>query len=403
MPISNELIDQLLKDCHSPEDLLGESGLLKQLTQKLAERALEAEMEMHLGYAWHDPAGNNSGNSRNGTSAKAVRSQAGELEVNVPRDRNGTFEPQLISKGEKKLNGFDERIISLYARGLTTRDIQSHLKEVYGVDVSAGFVSQVTNAVMDEVKNWQTRPLDTLYPIVYPDCIVVKSQDSGAVSNKSVYLALGINLQGEKELLGLWIAKNEGAKFWLSVMTELKNRGLQDIFIACCDGLKGFPEAIEAVYPQTQVQLCLVHQVRHSLRYVSWKDRKAVAADLRTIYSAANLEAAEGALEAFAAKWDEQYPTISQSWKKNWARLIVIFDFAPEIRKAIYTTNAIESLNASLRKVTKTRRVFPTDESVLKLLYLALNNISAKWAMPIQNWKPAMSQFMLMHGDRVTL
>ncbi len=403
MPISNELIDQLLKDCHSPEDLLGESGLLKQLTQKLAERALEAEMSMHLGYAKHDPAGNNSGNSRNGTSTKTVRSQEGELELNVPRDRNGTFEPQLIGKGKKKLNGFDDRIISLYARGLTTRDIQAHFKEVYGVDVSAGFISQVTNAVMDEVKNWQMRPLDALYPIVYLDCIVVKSQDSGAVSNKSVYLALGINLQGEKELLGLWIAKNEGAKFWLSVMTELKNRGLQDIFIACCDGLKGFPEAIEAVYPQTQVQLCIVHQVRHSLRYVGWKERKAVAADLRAIYSAVTLEAAEGALEAFASKWDEQYPTISQSWKKNWTRLIVIFDFAPEIRKAIYTTNAIESLNASLRKVTKTRRVFPTDESVLKLLYLALHNISAKWTMPIQNWKPAMSQFMLMYGDRVTL
>ena len=403
MPISNELIDQLLKDCHSPQDLLGETGLLKQLTQKLAERALEAEMSMHLGYTRHDPAGNNSGNSRNGTTTKTVRSQAGELELQVPRDRNGTFAPQLVAKGEKKLNGFNDRIISLYARGLTTRDIQAHFKEVYGVDVSTGFISQVTNAVMDEVKNWQMRPLDTLYPIVYLDCIVVKSQDSGAVSNKFVYLALGISLQGEKELLGLWIARNEGAKFWLSVMTELKNRGLQDIFIACCDGLKGFPEAIEAVYPQTQVQLCLVHQVRHSLRYVGWKERKAVAADLRAIYSAANVEAAEGALEAFAAKWDGQYPTISQSWKKNWSRLSVIFDFSPEIRKAIYTTNAIESLNASLRKVTKTRRVFPTDESVLKLLYLALHNISAKWTMPIHNWKPAMSQFMLMYEDRVTL
>ncbi|WP_336844048.1 IS256 family transposase, partial [Providencia rettgeri] len=266
----------------------------------------------------------------------------------------------------------------------------------------ATFISQVTNAVMDEVKSWQMRPLDALYPIVYLDCIVVKSQDSGVVSNKSVYLALGINLQGEKELLGMWIAKNEGAKFWLSVMTELKNRGLQDIFIACCDGLKGFPEAIEAVYPQTQVQLCIVHQVRHSLRYVSWKERKAVAADLRAIYNAVNLEAAEEALAAFATQWDSRYPTISQSWRNNWARLIVIFDFPPEIRKAIYTTNAIESLNASLRKVTKSRRVFPTDESVLKLLYLAVYNISAKWTMPIRNWKPAMAQFMLMYGDRIT-
>lgn len=378
MPISNELIDQLLQDFHSPEYLLGESGLLKQLTQKLAERALEAEMAMHLGYAKHAPSGNNSGNSRNGVSTKTVRSQQGELTLSVPRDRNCTFEPQLVGKGQRTLKGFDNRIISLYARGLSTRDIQDHFNEVYGVGVSAAFISQVTNAVMDEVKCWQMRPLDALYPIVYLDCIVVKNQDSGVVSNKSVYLALGINLQGEKELLGMWIAKNEGAKFWLSVMTELKNRGLQDIFIACCDGLKGFPEAIEAIYPQTQVQLCIVHQVRHSLRYVGWKERKAVAADLRAIYNAVNLEAAEEALEAFASGWDDRYPTISQSWRNNWSRLIVIFDFPPEIRKAIYTTNAIESLNASLRKVTKTRRVFPTDESVFKLLYLALYNISAK-------------------------
>ena len=289
MPISNELIDQLLQDCHSPQDLLGESGLLKELTKRLAERVLEAEMEIHLGYAKHDPVGNNSGNSRNGKTSKSVRSQNGEIELDIPRDRNSTFEPALIGKNEKQLNGFDERIISLYSRGLSTRDIQAHFKEVYGVDVSAGFISQVTNAVMDEVKRWQQRPLDELYPIVYLDCIVVKSQDGGAVANKSVYLALGINGQGEKELLGLWIAKTEGAKFWLSVMTELKNRGLQDIFIACCDGLKGFPDAIEAVYPHTRVQLCIVHQVRNSLRYVGWKERKAVAADLRTIYSSATL------------------------------------------------------------------------------------------------------------------
>ncbi len=340
MPISNELIDQLLQDCHFPQELLGESGLLKQLTKRLAERVLQAEMEIHLGYAKHDPAGNHSGNSRNGKTSKSVRSQNGALELDIPRDRNSTFEPTLIGKHEKQLNGFDDRIISLYSRGLSTRDIQAHFKEVYGVDVSAGFIYQVTNAVMDDVKRWQQRPLDAFYPIVYLDCIVVKSQDGGAVTNKSVYLALGINGQGEKELLGLWIAKTEGAKFWLSVMTELKNRGLQDIFIACCDGLKGFPDAIEAVYPHTRVQLCIVHQVRNSLRYVGWKERKAVAADLRTIYSSATLEGAEEALDAFAAKWDEQFPTISPSWRNNWERLIVIFDFPPEIRKVIYTTNA---------------------------------------------------------------
>ncbi|CAK8741160.1 IS256 family transposase ISSod18 [Sodalis praecaptivus] len=400
MPISNELIDQLLQDCHSLR--ICESGLLKVLTKRLAERVLEAEMEMHLGYAKHDPVGNNSGNSRNGKISKSVRSQNDEIELDIPRDRNSTFEPTLIGKNEKQLNGFDDRILSLYSRGLSTRDIQAHFKEVYGVDVSAGFISQVTNAVMDEVKRWQQRPLDALYPIVYLDCIVVKSQDGGAVANKSVYLALGVNSQGEKELLGLWIAKTEGAKFWLSVMTELKNRGLQDIFIACCDGLKGFPDAIEAVYPHTRVQLCIVHQVRNSLRYVGWKERKAVAADLRTIYSSATLEGAEEALDAFAAKWDEKFPTFSPSWRNNWERLIVIFDFPPEIRKVIYTTNAIESLNASLRKITKTRRIFPTDDSVLKLLYLALHNISAKWTLPIRDWKPAMSQFMLMYGDRIS-
>lgn len=401
MPISDNLIDQLLEGCNSPEDILGEAGLLKQLTKKVAERALEAEMEMHLGYAKHDRSGQKSGNSRNGKTRKTVRSTDGRLELDVPRDRNGTFEPRLVKKGEKQLNGFDERIISLYARGMTTRDIQAHFEEAYGVEVSPTFISQVTNAVMDEVHAWQQRPLNALYPIVYLDCLVVRSRESGSVQNKSVYLALGLNTDGEKELPGLWMAQTEGAKFWLSVMTELKNRGLQDIFVACCDGLKGFPEAIEAVYPQTRVQLCIVHQVRHSLRYVSWKQRKEVAADLKRIYGAATLTEAEQALEDFAEKWDDQHPTISQSWRNNWSRLSVFFDFAPAIRKVIYTTNAIESLNASLRKITKTRRSFPTDGSVMKVMYLALHQISKKWTMPIRDWKPAMSQFMIMFGDRV--
>lgn len=401
MSISNELIDKLYENCKNPQDLLGESGLLKELTKKLVEKALEAEMHMHLGYAKHERAADNGGNARNGKTTKTVRSEQGELEIEVPRDRNASFEPQLIPKGEKQLKGFDGRIISLYARGMTTRDIQAHFEEIYGVEVSATFISQVTNAVMDEVKIWQSRALEAVYPVVYLDCIVVKSQDSGIVTNKAVYLALGLNLSGQKELLGLWIAKTEGAKFWLSILTELKTRGVQDIFIACCDGLKGFPEAIEAVYPKTLVQLCVVHQVRHSLRFVSWKERKEVAADLRAIYTAATLEDAENALNNFSQKWDERYPTISKSWYSNWEKLTVIFDFPLEIRKAIYTTNAIESLNASLRKVTKTRKIFPTDESVMKLLYLALHNISKKWTMPIQNWKQAMNHFMLMFGDRI--
>jgi len=321
----------------------------------------------------------------------------------VPRDRNSTFEPKFVKKGEKQLNGFDERFVSLYARGMSTRDIQAHFEEAYGVEVSPTFVSQVTNAVLDEVKQWQQRPLDSLYPIVYLDCLVIKSRDSGAIQNKSVYLALGINTDGEKELLGLWIAQTEGAKFWLSVMNELKNRGVADIFIACCDGLKGFPDAIEAVFPKTQVQLCIVHQIRNSLRYVSWKQRKEIAADLKSIYGAQTLLEAENALEAFANKWDEAHPAISQSWRDNWARLSVFFDYPSEIRKVIYTTNAIESLNASLRKVTKTRRSFPNDEAVFKILYLAIHQISKKWTMPIRDWKPAMSQFMIMHGDRISL
>ena len=403
MPISDKLIDQLLEGCDSPEDILGEAGLLKQLTKKVAERALNAEMEQHLGYAKHAPEGKNSGNSRNGKSSKKLRSVHGEIELDIPRDRNGSFEPKLVKKGEKQLNGFDDRIISLYARGMTTRDIQAHFEESYGVEVSPTFISQVTNEVMDEVKQWQQRPLDALYPVVYLDCLVVRSRDSGAVQNKSVYLALGINTDGEKELLGLWMAQTEGAKFWLSVMNELKNRGVQDIFIACCDGLKGFPEAIEAVYPKTQVQLCIVHQIRHSLRYVNWKQRKVIAADLKRVYGAATLAEAELALAEFADKWDDQHPMISLSWRNNWERLSVFFDYPPEIRKVIYTTNAIESLNASLRKVTKTRRSFPTDDSVMKILYLALHQISKKWTMPIRDWKAAMSQFMIMYSDRVSL
>lgn len=360
-------------------------------------------MDDHLGYSKYHPKGKNTGNSRNGKGRKTVRSLHGEIDLDVPRDRNGTFEPKLVKKGEKQLNGFDDRIISLYARGMTTRDIQAHFAEAYGVEVSATFIPQVTNAVLDEVKAWQGRPLDSVYPIVYLDALVVRSRASGAVQNKSVYLALGINREGEKEILGLWMAETEGAKFWVSVMTDLKNRGLQDIFIACTDGLKGFPEAIEAVYPHTQVQLCIVHQVRHSLRYVSWKQRKDVAAAIKRIYGAATLGEAEQALEDFAQQWDDQHPTISQSWRNNWERLTVFFDYPPAIRKVIYTTNAIESLNALLRKVTKTRRSFPNDESVMKVLYLALHQIAKKWTMPVRDWKQAMSQFTILYSDRTAL
>jgi putative transposase len=401
MTIDKVLLDRLFADYKKPEDLLGETGLLKQLTKALLERALQAELTDHLGHEKHGPVVNRSGNARNGTSAKTIKGNFGTMPIEIPRDRDSSFEPTIISKGQTRFAGFDDKIISLYARGLTTRDIQGHLKEIYGVEVSPSLISTVTDAVSDEVKIWQNRPLDALYPIVYMDAIRVKCRDNGHIINKAVYLAIGITIEGVKEVLGLWTAENEGAKFWLQVVTELKNRGVQDIFIACVDGLKGFPEAIETVFPNAQVQLCIVHMVRHSLTYVSWKQRKEVAADLRTIYQATTAEQAELHLDTFAAKWDATHPTISQSWRRNWNRITPFFAYPAEIRKVIYTTNAIESINMSLRKVTKTRGSFPNDEAMFKLLYLALNNIAKKWTMPIRDWKAAMNRFSILFEDRM--
>ena len=401
MTVSKEILDGLLADYKKPEDLIGENGLLKQLTKLLVERALEAEMAEHLGHGRHEPVANPAGNARNGKSKKTLKGDFGELPIEIPRDRQASFEPQLIPKHQTRWTGFDDKILSLYARGMTVREIQGHLEEMYGTEVSPTLISAVTDAVIDEVKAWQVRPLDALYPVVYLDCIHVKVRDAGAVRVKAVYLVLGINLAGEKELLGLWIAQTEGAKFWLQVVTELKNRGVQDIFIACVDGLKGFPEAIEAVFPKTAVQLCLVHLVRHSLKFVSWKMRKEVAADLRRIYTSATAGEAERQLAAFEEKWDGAYPPISQSWRRNWARIIPFFDYPPEIRKVIYTTNAIESVNMSLRKITKNRGSFPSDEALLKLFYLALRNISRKWTMPIRDWKAALTRFTIQFEERM--
>ena len=396
-----DLIDSLLSGYKNPEDLIGEHGLLKQLTKALVERALEAEMEAHLGHAKNESVTNTAKNTRNGKSSKTLKGEFGELPIEIPRDRHGNFEPQLIPKHQTRWAGFDEKILSLYARGMTVREIQGHLEEMYGAEVSPSLISSVTDAVADEVKLWQSRPLDTLYPIVYLDCIHVKVRDSGAVRTKAVYLALGINMAGEKELLGIWIAQTEGAKFWLQVVTEMKNRGVQDIFIACVDGLKGFPEAIETVYPKTAVQLCIVHMVRYSLNYVSWKLREEVAAGLRAIYSSSTVEEAGQQLDEFEEKWGEDYPSIIKSWRSNWARLIPFFDYPPEIRKVIYTTNAIESVNMSLRKITKNRGSFPSDEALLKLFYLALINISKKWTMPIRDWKAALNRFNIQFEDRM--
>jgi putative transposase len=367
----------------------------------VVERALQGELTHHLGYEKHDPAGNNSGNSRNGKSAKTIKGKRGQLQIDVPRDRASSFEPQLVKKGQTRFDGFDDKIISMYARGMTCREIKAHLEEIYSVEVSPDLISTVTDAVIDEVRAWQSRPLDAIYPILYLDALQVKVRDQGRVSNKAIYLAVGVNMQGLKEVLGMWASETEGAKFWLSVITELKNRGVKDIFIACVDGLKGFPEAIETIYPKTQVQLCLVHLMRFSLCYVSFKDRKAVAADLKAIYCAAGADEAEQHLEAFAGKWDKRYPSIAKSWRANWARVTPMFGVPDDIRRAVYTTNAIESLNMSLRKVIKTRASFPNDEAVFKLLYLALRNAAKKWTMPVPHWSRAMQAFSIIYEGRV--
>jgi putative transposase len=391
-------VTKLAKGLKSEADL---GDLTQQLMKMTVEAALGAELDDHLGYDKHDPVGRGSGNSRNGTTPKRLKGQHGEIEIDAPRDRAGTFEPQFVRKGQTRLTQMDDQILALYARGMSTRDIVAAFKEMYDADVSAALISKVTDRVLDTVTEWQSRPVDAVYPIVYLDCIVLKIRQNKRVINKSIYLALGINMEGQKELLGLWLAETEGAKFWLSVLTELKNRGLQDILIACVDGLKGFPEAIAAEYPQTKIQLCIVHMVRNSLKYVSWKDYKAITADLKAIYKASTEDAALLELERFGEKWDEQYPQISKSWHNHWPNLITLFEYPPDIRRVIYTTNAIESLNSVIRKATKQRKVFPTDDSAMKVVYLAIQSASKKWTMPIRNWKPALNRFMIDFGDRL--
>jgi putative transposase len=393
-------LDELIKGYEKPEDLIGETGLLKQLTKALIERAMNAELSHHLGYEKHDPAGYNSGNSRNGTSPKTVKGEFGEVVVETPRDRNGSFEPQILPKGQTRFDGFDDKIVSMYARGMTTREIQGHLQEMYGVEVSPGLISSVTDAVTDEVKVWQSRPLEPIYAIVFLDALYVKMRHEGRVENRAVYVAIGVDLEGQKEVLGLWTSANEGAKFWLAVLTELRNRGLKDVLIVCIDGLKGFPQAIESMFPHARIQLCIVHLVRASLNYVNWKERKHVAADLKAIYRAATEAQAEQELTEFIARWGNKYQAIGKLWKDNWERVIPFFDFPPEVRRVIYTTNAVESLHMSLRKIIKTRGSFPSEEAALKLLYLALRNASAKWEA-LQYWKQALNHFQMLWGDRI--
>lgn len=398
--ISPEMVRALLAEA-GEQDLFGRNGFFQQLKQSLANGMLEGEMEHHLGYEKHDKSPKDQENRRNGHYAKSVISGDETLELQVPRDRSGDFEPHLVPKGVRRFAGFDDKVISMYARGMTIREIQEHLYEIYGTDVSPDLISRVTEKVLDEVNAWQNRPLDELYPIIFLDCIHVKTRDNHMVANKAVYLALAVNMEGQKEVLGLWISKNEGAKFWMQVVTELKNRGVADVFIACVDGLKGFEEAINAVFPQTIVQLCIVHMVRNSLKFVPWKDRKAVAADLKTIYSAPSEAAALLELEAFRQKWDDKYPTIADIWQRNWIGIAPCLAFPEFIKKAIYTTNAIEAINRQIRKIIKNKGVFPNDDAVKKSIFLALKNAQKKWTMPIHNWPLALSQFAILFADRV--
>ena len=394
------LVSELAKEIKTEKDL---GSLTQELVKLTVETALNAELDEHLGYAKHHPAGRGSGNSRNGTMPKRLKGQHGEVAIEAPRDRQGSFEPQFVRKGQTRLTQMDDQILALYAKGLSTRDIVDAFQEMYGAEISATLISKVTDQVLEQVIEWQNRPLDALYPIVYLDCIVLKIRHNKRVVNKSMYLALGINLEGHKELLGLWLADTEGAKFWLAVLTELKSRGLNDILIACVDGLKGFPEAIQAEYPQAKIQLCIVHMVRNSLKYVSWKDYKAVTADLKRIYQSATEAEARQELERFAATWEERYPKIAQSWRAHWEHLITLFDYPPEIRKVIYTTNAIESLNSVIRKATKRRKLFPSDDSAMKVVYLAIQQASKKWTMPIRNWKAALNRFIIEFDERLSV
>lgn len=397
-PELQALAQSFAKKIKSEADLGDFSKLLKKMT---VEAALGGELEDHLGYAKHAPEGHHSGNSRNGYSRKTLKGDHGEVEIEVPRDRNGSFEPQLVRKGQTRLTQMDDQILALYTKGMTTREIVGFFKEMYDADVSATLISRVTEAVIDRVHEWQSRPLEAVYAIVYLDCIVLKVRQNKQVINKAIYVALGVDLEGRKQLLGLWIAETEGAKFWLSVLTELQNRGVKDILIVCVDGLSGFPEAIETAFPKARIQLCIVHMVRNSLKYVSWKDYKAVTADLKRIYQSATEAQAHQELEAFGQRWDEQYPQIGKSWNRHWPNLITLFHYPPDIRKAIYTTNAIESLNSVIRQATRKRKIFPNDDSAMKVVYLAIQSASQRWTKPIRNWKAALNRFMIEFEDRL--
>lgn len=401
MDIPNTLIDELVKGYKKPEDILGENGILKKLNKAVIERCLSAELSEHLGYEKYHNVGKKTGNSRNGTTPKKIHTELGEIPIDIPRDRNGEFEPLLIPKHERRLNGFDEKIISMYARGMSTRDIQAHIRDLYHIEISPDLISTITDEVLEEVQQWQNRLIDPVYPVMFFDAIWIKVRDEGRVVNKAAYIALAMDLNGFKDVLGVWIENHEGAKFWLKVLTELQGRGLKDILIACVDGLKGLPEAIEAIYPKTKVQLCIVHMVRNSLNYASHKDKSELSKALGAIYKAPTEAEAQKSLVVLEETWGKKFPAVVSSWKNNWNYIRTIFDFPSEIRYIIYTTNAIESLNNAIRKVTRSRGAFCTDTAAMKLIYLAIQNVTKKWINPNQMWGRIKNQLNIIFEDRI--
>jgi putative transposase len=398
--LSDRVIDELLAGARSEEEIVGPGGLLADLTRRLVERAMSAELTDHLGYEPHQEPPGGTGNARNGATPKTLVTEHGPVRIKTPRDRKGAFEPQLVRKGQRRFEGFDDKILALYARGLSTRDIEAHLAEIYGVKVGRDLISRVTDAVLDDVRAWQQRPLDDVYPVIFLDCLVLKIRAGGAVQRRACYLALGVTVEGERDVLGLWFQESEGAKFWMQVLAELKQRGVRDILICCVDGLKGFPEAIEAIFPQTVVQTCVVHLIRHSLKYVPRREREQVARDLKPIYTAVDADAAQQALEAFDEKWGKRFPVITQAWLNAWEYVIPFLAFPPEVRRVIYTTNAIEALNRRLRKAIKTKGHFPNEEAARKLIYLAITNAVPAWTRT-RNWTTALLAFKIHFGDRL--
>jgi putative transposase len=398
--LSDEVVDALLAGARTEEEIVGPGGLLAQLTKRLVERAMSTELTEHLGYEPHQEPPGGSGNTRNGASSKTLATEHGPVRIDAPRDRKGSFEPQIVRKGQRRFAGFDDKIIALYSRGQSVRDIQAHLQEIYGVEVSPDLISRVTDAVMDDVRAWQTRPLDDVYPVVFLDCLVLKIREGGSVQRRACYLALGVTVDGDRDVLGMWFQETEGAKFWMQVLTDLKQRGVKDILICCVDGLKGFPEAIEAIFPATTVQTCIVHLIRHSLRFVPRREREQVARDLKPIYSAVDADAAQAELERFDEKWGQRFPVITQAWLDAWEHVIPFLAFPPEVRRVIYTTNAIEALNRQLRKAIKTKGHFPNEDAARKLIYLAVTNAVPAWTRT-RNWTVALLAFKIHFGDRL--